>query len=354
MTTHQNQPNFTDDDAALLSAYIDDALPPDETTQLEARLDDDPTLRAELQALRYTVALLNDLPELQAPRDFTLSAEQAAARRPAPTDNADTTPDNITQLPTRNNGINWTLWGSLAATFAVIFIGVSIALTTLDTPLGTQSAQEVAQQPTTTPTIAMSAPASADDDAAVESADALDDDMNNNMGGASAEGAMQNQGQRSAPAVDAVTPIASPDANTFAVQPTQSVATSVAQESSAEMTVPQSANSVDAVDMADADVAEETIEEEAAAESAELSAPQGVGTTGDVAADENAEALESDAADSAEFYAPDAPQSAEPAPPLTLPEIVGDVSLPPIVQRVLSIAEVLVQILVALLMSNGV
>lgn len=64
-------------DYELLSAYIDDALDDSERAELEARLESDVELRRELAALRQTVALVRSMPPLKAPRDFTLTAEQA-------------------------------------------------------------------------------------------------------------------------------------------------------------------------------------------------------------------------------------------------------------------------------------
>lgn len=68
---------LTDLDYDLLSAYIDDALSESERTALELRLQTEPELRSELEELRATVTLLNNLPTLKAPRDFTLDARYA-------------------------------------------------------------------------------------------------------------------------------------------------------------------------------------------------------------------------------------------------------------------------------------
>lgn len=69
------QPELSEYDAELLSAYIDEMLSPDEKNELEARLLKDAFLQAELSAMRQTVAWMNALPSLKAPRDFTISAE---------------------------------------------------------------------------------------------------------------------------------------------------------------------------------------------------------------------------------------------------------------------------------------
>jgi hypothetical protein len=65
-----------DRDYELLSAYIDNALNATERAALEKRLAAEPALRQELRALQQTVRLLRELPTLQAPRSFTLSADQ--------------------------------------------------------------------------------------------------------------------------------------------------------------------------------------------------------------------------------------------------------------------------------------
>lgn len=61
------------EDLLALSAYLDGALPPPERITLEQRLAVEPTLQAELESLRETVALLKSLPRLKAPRDFSLT-----------------------------------------------------------------------------------------------------------------------------------------------------------------------------------------------------------------------------------------------------------------------------------------
>jgi len=72
----------------LLSAYMDDQLSAGERARLEAQLATDPALRAELDTLRYTVALVHDLPPVPIPRNFILPQKMktsvAARPRPAP------------------------------------------------------------------------------------------------------------------------------------------------------------------------------------------------------------------------------------------------------------------------------
>lgn len=69
-------------DLELLSAYLDGELSDREKKMLEQRLTLEGALRAELDGLRETVALVRDLPRLKAPRDFTL--DPAVYARPAP------------------------------------------------------------------------------------------------------------------------------------------------------------------------------------------------------------------------------------------------------------------------------
>lgn len=65
-----------------LSAYIDGALSPREQARLEAQLAQDADLRARLESLRRTVALVRGMPSVPAPRNFLLTP--AMVRRPAP------------------------------------------------------------------------------------------------------------------------------------------------------------------------------------------------------------------------------------------------------------------------------
>lgn len=66
----------------LLSAYLDDQLSAGERARLEAQLATDPALRAELDTLRHTVALVRDLPPVPVPRNFILPQTVAARPRP--------------------------------------------------------------------------------------------------------------------------------------------------------------------------------------------------------------------------------------------------------------------------------
>jgi hypothetical protein len=69
----------------FLSAYLDDQLDAEDCARLEAQLAADPALRAELETLRHTVALVRDLPPQPVPRNFILPQTVAAPKtRPAP------------------------------------------------------------------------------------------------------------------------------------------------------------------------------------------------------------------------------------------------------------------------------
>lgn len=76
------EPNFNETEYELLSAYLDGELADEQRAALESRLVADAALRAELNALRTTVALIKGLPPLKAPRAFTLTAELLATSEP--------------------------------------------------------------------------------------------------------------------------------------------------------------------------------------------------------------------------------------------------------------------------------
>src|SRR5262245_34906033 len=82
MTIPQNrQPS--DDELELLSAYLDNQLTAAERATLEQRLGREPALRAALDELGGTVALLRELAPLTPPRSFALDPA-AFAPRPSP------------------------------------------------------------------------------------------------------------------------------------------------------------------------------------------------------------------------------------------------------------------------------
>jgi len=73
MTTPR-EPEITDE---LLSAYIDDAVTPDERRHIEQAAAEDAEVAWRLQSLQMTVHLLHELPALALPRSFVLTPEQA-------------------------------------------------------------------------------------------------------------------------------------------------------------------------------------------------------------------------------------------------------------------------------------
>jgi len=64
---------------------LDSELSAEEQTRLEAQLQTDPVLQAELDALRHTVALVRALAPVSIPRNFILSQTMLTAARPQPT-----------------------------------------------------------------------------------------------------------------------------------------------------------------------------------------------------------------------------------------------------------------------------
>ncbi len=73
--------SLSSQDLDMLSAYLDDMLPPAERMRLEARLGSDPALREMLESLRRTRAVLRAAPRIRAPRNFTLTPAMLAPRR---------------------------------------------------------------------------------------------------------------------------------------------------------------------------------------------------------------------------------------------------------------------------------
>ena len=78
-----NREQISRRDLERLSAYLDGQLENGETARLEARLREEESLRLELQELRVIAQTLGELPQLQPPRNFTLSAA-AKPRRASP------------------------------------------------------------------------------------------------------------------------------------------------------------------------------------------------------------------------------------------------------------------------------
>lgn len=71
-------------DLEQLSAYLDGKLSREAQARLTSQLDSDPDLRAGLEELRQTRALLRRMPKRRAPRNFTLTPKTAGVRPPVP------------------------------------------------------------------------------------------------------------------------------------------------------------------------------------------------------------------------------------------------------------------------------
>src|SRR5579859_2604932 len=69
-------------DFETLSAYLDGQLTSEQRRVLEARLAEDAPLRAALDDLRATLALLQAAPRLLPPRNFTLDPAKYARAKP--------------------------------------------------------------------------------------------------------------------------------------------------------------------------------------------------------------------------------------------------------------------------------
>jgi hypothetical protein len=74
--------NLSPRDWELLSAYMDGQLSNGKRVQLEARLEVNPDLRAALDDLTRTRAMLRSLPRLKAPRSFKITSEMVGQREP--------------------------------------------------------------------------------------------------------------------------------------------------------------------------------------------------------------------------------------------------------------------------------
>lgn len=71
-------------DLENLSAYLDGALSERERRRLETRLSTESALRTALDELRAVRAVLRQLPSRRAPRNFTLTPQQAGVRHTIP------------------------------------------------------------------------------------------------------------------------------------------------------------------------------------------------------------------------------------------------------------------------------
>jgi hypothetical protein len=71
-------------DVEQLSLLLDEKLNPADVARLEARIAPDPDLRAVYDDLRQARAILRQLPQRRAPRNFTLKPSAAHVRPPLP------------------------------------------------------------------------------------------------------------------------------------------------------------------------------------------------------------------------------------------------------------------------------
>lgn len=124
MSTPSPQPNnLSAEDIELLSSYLDNELTIAERMALERRLRTDPDLRLELEELRATTVMLQNVPSVVPPRSFTLDPTQAP-RQP----------------------FAWTRWMRLGSALAVLVLAVGITTFVFMAPASQQgSAESVAQ-----------------------------------------------------------------------------------------------------------------------------------------------------------------------------------------------------------------
>jgi len=141
--------NLSPQDYELLSAYIDGELTDAEQQALQGRLSNDPLLQRELDSLQATVNLIHLVPEMTAPRDFTLTQEMV-------------TPKNVVQL--RPHRAPRTAYLSLVASVTLMLFGALFMFSEISQDSTTASVDraqsapaseaqpEVALLPTDTPT----------------------------------------------------------------------------------------------------------------------------------------------------------------------------------------------------------
>lgn len=77
-----SQPSFRD--VELLNSYLDGELDATQRQRIESRLESEPELKAALDALRESRAVLRRLPQRRAPRNFTLTPKMAGIKPPLP------------------------------------------------------------------------------------------------------------------------------------------------------------------------------------------------------------------------------------------------------------------------------
>ena len=71
-------------DLEQLSAYLDGQLKPSESARIESRLQMEPELATVLKELRQTRAILRQIPQRRAPRNFTFTPKMVGSKPPMP------------------------------------------------------------------------------------------------------------------------------------------------------------------------------------------------------------------------------------------------------------------------------
>lgn len=152
--------NLNPQDLELLSAYLDNMLNDAERSALEARLADDGVLRAELDGLRTTIALIKSLPTLKAPRNFTLTPAMVKSRTEtgAPEMVKSRTETGMPQLVKSKTEtgriIRFPMSAvmSAAASFVFILVGMILVFGSVNQPNATKApSDEIAYLPTVQP-----------------------------------------------------------------------------------------------------------------------------------------------------------------------------------------------------------
>jgi hypothetical protein len=140
MTIYNQKPEpLSDNDRELLSAYLDQQLEAEEQAHLEARLLVEPLLRAELEELRATVQIFQELQPMPLPRSFTLAADTVQQKR-----------------PWWQRG--WWVWSGAGAVATLLLVFVVASTMSLGTQSASDSMPQAAQTPVSSPAIVAQAP----------------------------------------------------------------------------------------------------------------------------------------------------------------------------------------------------
>jgi anti-sigma factor RsiW len=123
-------PELSDEDAELLSAYIDNMLDATEVAALEARLANDAFLRSELAAMQQMLGWLKTMPQMKAPRNFTI--READVKPVAP---------KLVVMPRRNN------WQLLSAAAAIVVVVIGFAAFIANNPALKNEEAQIALAP---------------------------------------------------------------------------------------------------------------------------------------------------------------------------------------------------------------